>query len=166
MADTQIPPKVTFLSRPRGLARLGFRLPVLLYRLHLGWILDHRFLLLTHQGRVSGLPRQTVLEVVRYDSARREYTVVAGFGPKSDWYRNLQAHQAIEVRCALHHFHPVQRFLSPAEGAEMLTWYERHHPRAMRMLVRLFHYPYDGTSASRLALATALPMVSFRRQDA
>jgi len=165
MADAQTSPKVTFLSRPHGLARLGFRLPVMLYRLHLGWILDHRFLLLTHRGRVSGFPRQTVLEVVRYDAARRVYTVVAGFGPTSDWYRNLQAHPAIEVRCALQRFRPVQRFLSPVEGAEMLSWYERHHPRAMRMLVRLFRYHYDGTDASRLALATALPMVSFCRQD-
>jgi hypothetical protein len=37
------------------------KLPLLLYRLGLGWIFGHRFLLLTHKGRRSGKVRQTVL---------------------------------------------------------------------------------------------------------
>ena len=165
MADPQTPPTLSFLPHPHGLARIGFRLPILLYRVGLGWILGHRFLLLTHRGRKSGRLRQTVLEVVRYDAAHREYTVVAGFGSNTDWYRNLLAHPAIEIRCAGQRFHPEQRFLSPSEGADMLAWYEPRHPRAMRILVTLLRYPYDGTPESRLALAKALPMISFRRQD-
>jgi hypothetical protein len=50
---------------PTGWVRALLRLPILLYRLHLGWLLGHRFLLLTHVGRKSGLQRRTVLEVVR-----------------------------------------------------------------------------------------------------
>jgi len=34
--------------------RLAFRLPIYLYRLDLGWLLGHRFLLLVHRGRESG----------------------------------------------------------------------------------------------------------------
>jgi hypothetical protein len=49
----------------RGALRYFFA-PVSLYRLHLGWLLGHRFLLLTHTGRRSGLRRQTVLEVMEY----------------------------------------------------------------------------------------------------
>jgi deazaflavin-dependent oxidoreductase (nitroreductase family) len=159
------PATITLPPRPRGFARIAFRLPIQLYHLGLGWLLGHRFLLLTHRGRVSGHIRQTVLEVVRYDPARREYAVVAGFGAQTDWYRNLQAHPAIEVQSGRDRFHPTQRFLTPAEGADMFAWYEQHHPRALRGLMRIMRYPYDGSVESRLALATALPMVAFRRQD-
>ena len=52
---------------PRGLLRFLLRLPIWLYQLHLGFLLGHRFLLLTHTGRRSGLLRRTVVEVVSYD---------------------------------------------------------------------------------------------------
>lgn len=159
------PPTVTLPPRPRGLARFAFRLPIHLFHLGLGWMLGHRILLLTHQGRISGRARQTVLEVVRYDPERGEYTVAAGFGLRTDWYRNLQAHPAIEVQSGRDRFHPAQRFLTPAEGADVFAWYEQQHPRALRGLVRIMRYPYDGSAESRLALAAAVPMVVFRRQD-
>jgi hypothetical protein len=59
-------------SRPAGALRLAFRLPIYLYRLDLGWLLGHRFLLLVHQGRRSGLLRETVLEVLLYEPATKE----------------------------------------------------------------------------------------------
>jgi hypothetical protein len=36
---------------PRGLLRVGLRVPLWAYRLHLGWLLGDRFLRLTHIGR-------------------------------------------------------------------------------------------------------------------
>ena len=48
----------SIIDAPPGKAlRLGLRLPIWLYRLHLSWLLGERFLLLTHTGRNSGLPR-------------------------------------------------------------------------------------------------------------
>jgi hypothetical protein len=49
--------------KPVGALRLAFRLPIYLYRLDLGRLLGHRFLLLVHRGRESGLLRETALEV-------------------------------------------------------------------------------------------------------
>ncbi len=43
---------------PGKVLRLGLRLPIWLYRARLGRLLGERFLLLTHIGRKSGLPRQ------------------------------------------------------------------------------------------------------------
>jgi len=37
-------------ARPHGLLRSGFKLPIALYRAHLGWLLGHRILLLTPPG--------------------------------------------------------------------------------------------------------------------
>ena len=86
---------LTVPSKPKGLLKWTFRLPLYLYRWHLGWLLGHRFLMLTHLGRKSGRRRQTVLEVVHYDFKTKECIVIAGYGAQSDWYRNIQAHPAI-----------------------------------------------------------------------
>jgi deazaflavin-dependent oxidoreductase (nitroreductase family) len=161
--QSQSPTSAPLPPRPRGLVRIAVRLPILLYRLGLGWLLGHRFLLLTHRGRVSGQVRYTVLEVVHHDRAAHEYIVIAGFGPKSDWYQNLRTHPALEVRSRNERFIPVQRFLTAEEGDAVLAWNERHHPRALHTFSRVLRYPYDGTPAGRRAMATALPMVSFRR---
>jgi deazaflavin-dependent oxidoreductase (nitroreductase family) len=104
-------------SRPTGLLRLALRLPIWLYRLHLGWLLGHRFLLLTHRGRATGRPRQAVIEVIRYDPSTRESVVVAGWRGQTDWYRNLRAHPALEIVTGTERHVPQQRFLDAAETA-------------------------------------------------
>ena len=53
---------------PRGIKRLFFRFPLLLFKAGLGPLFGQRFLKLTHTGRVSGLERETVLEVVKHDT--------------------------------------------------------------------------------------------------
>jgi hypothetical protein len=78
-------------SKPTGASRLAFRLPIYLYRLDLGWLLGHRFLLLVHRGRRSGLLHEAVLEVLLHDPATRESVVLSARGEKADWYRNVGA---------------------------------------------------------------------------
>ena len=51
-------------------------MPIYLYRLDLGWIFGYRALLLIHQGRRSGLLRETMLEVLLYNPATRESVVL------------------------------------------------------------------------------------------
>lgn len=162
MSSANAPAPEFAASPPRGPLRAAFRSPVVLYRLGLGRLLGHRFLLLTHLGRRSGQKRQTVLEVVRHNPATHEYVVVSGFGGTADWYRNLLVHPALEISSGGERFRPAQRFLADDEKDDVLAAYEQRHPRAMLALSRLMHYPYDGTSAGRRAMAHALPMVAFR----
>jgi deazaflavin-dependent oxidoreductase (nitroreductase family) len=77
-------------SKPRGITRFLLRLPIWLYRLRLGWLLGDRFLMFRHTGRKSGLPRYTVVEVVRHDEATGSYVIASGWGEGSDWFRNIQ----------------------------------------------------------------------------
>lgn len=72
--------------KPAGVLRAMFRAPIFLYRIHLGWLLGGRFLMLTHIGRKSGVPRQTVIEVVSHDKETGKYYVAAAWRDKSDWY--------------------------------------------------------------------------------
>jgi deazaflavin-dependent oxidoreductase (nitroreductase family) len=137
-------------------------LPIYLYRLDLGWLLGHRFLLLAHRGRKSGLLHQTVLEVVLYDPSIRESVVLSAWGEDADWYRNLQKFPAIEVRTGRESYEPLQRFLSPKEANAALASYERRHPWAARILVRLLGYPLGGPEAARRAFAESVRLVAFR----
>jgi deazaflavin-dependent oxidoreductase (nitroreductase family) len=102
-------------SKPTGVSRLAFRLPIYLYRLNLGWLLGHRFLLLIHQGRRSSLLHETVLEVLLHNPATRESVVLAAWGEKADWYRNVGVTPALEVRTGGQRYVPEQRFLAPEE---------------------------------------------------
>jgi hypothetical protein len=75
-----MPARLSETHPPRGLLRLALRLPIWLYRWRLGWLLGDRFLLLTHTGRKSGLPRQVVLEVVHHDEATGDLCCRLGLG--------------------------------------------------------------------------------------
>src|SRR5579872_6864271 len=92
----------------RGALRYFFA-PVSLYRLHLGWLLGRRFLLLTHTGRRTGLRRQTVLEVMEYRSDGPEAVVMSGFGPQANWLRNIQAAPGPEIVIGRHRFIAAHR---------------------------------------------------------
>ena len=52
-----------------------------LYRWKCGWLLGHRFLLLIHVGRRTGLRRCTVLEVLEYRKEGSEAVVMSALAP-------------------------------------------------------------------------------------
>lgn len=98
----EISPKVKLDKRPL-LARLLHRLNtliVLLWRLGLGpWFnfwpaLSGRILILIHSGRKSG---KRYLTPLNYALLNGEVYCVTGFGPTSDWYRNLLANPQVEL---------------------------------------------------------------------
>ncbi len=108
------------------------RLPLWLYRLGLGWLLGRRFLRLVHIGRKSGRSRETVLEVVLVEP--EGFVVASGFGPRSDWYLNLQAEPRARVQVGVKWFQARARFLRDQEAAEALRRYAALHPWAWRLL--------------------------------
>ena len=149
---------------PPGKAlRLGLRLPIWLYRLHLGWLLGERFLLLTHIGRSSKVPRQAVIEVVAHDKATDMYFVVSGWGEKSDWYQNIRKTPSIIVQVAGRKFRADAEFIPVEKAIRILETYAREHPVAFRELSGLFlgERMKAGSDGSR-QLAERMPMVGFR----
>jgi len=94
------------ISDPRTEERLrqGFkrfnRFMMLMWRLGLGpWVnvwpeVGGRIMVITHTGRKTGIRRQTP---VNYTIADDEIYCTAGFGSKSDWYRNISANPGVEV---------------------------------------------------------------------
>jgi deazaflavin-dependent oxidoreductase (nitroreductase family) len=84
--------------------RQGFkqfnRFLMLMWRLGLGrWVnawpeVGGRIMVITHTGRKTGIKRQTPLN---YTIADGEIYCTAGFGSKSDWYRNIMANPEVEI---------------------------------------------------------------------
>jgi deazaflavin-dependent oxidoreductase (nitroreductase family) len=152
---------------PHGLARMAARLPIWLYRARMGWLLGDRFLMLTHTGRKSGLPRRVVLEVVHHDKASGTYVIASGWGEKSDWFRNIQKTPQVTVHAGSRRFEAVAVRLSSEEAERELLDYARRHPIAFRELAgfmageRLKGAPED----CRL-LARSIPLVILRPDGA
>jgi deazaflavin-dependent oxidoreductase (nitroreductase family) len=138
------------------------RLPIWLYRAHLGWVLGDRFLLLIHRGRKSGLARRTVLEVVRHDKASGTYIIVSGWGEKADWCRNIQHDPRVRVRVGRRGFPATAVRLSVDEAAREVADYARRHPLAYRQLAGLLIGQLAGTEEDYRAIARNMPMFALR----
>jgi deazaflavin-dependent oxidoreductase (nitroreductase family) len=156
-----MPEKLFESKPPRGLARLAFRLPIGMYRLGLGGLFGTRFLLLTHTGRKSGRERKTVLEVVRYDKEKSVFIVAVGFGPQSDWYRNIRACPQVTVQCGRRRWAMTAEFLTPEQAGEELLDYGRRHPAALRELARFMGFRMGDSPAEIREVGRMIPMVAF-----
>ena len=128
-----MPEKIRELKPPRGLSRLFFRSPILLYRLGLGWLMGNRLLLLNHIGRKSGLQRQAVLEVAHHDQAADTFIVNAGFGEQSDWYRNLKENPDVSIVIGRRMINVKAEFLPEGMGGEVMEAFAKEHPLEARM---------------------------------
>jgi deazaflavin-dependent oxidoreductase (nitroreductase family) len=150
---------------PGKTLRLALRLPIGLYRLHLGWLLGGRFLMLTHTGRKSGQPRHTVIEVVQHDKGTGTYYVVSGWGEKSDWYRNIRKTPAVTVQVGGQVFHAQAEFVPLEKAVGVMEAYAREHATAFRELSGLFFGErlQPGGDAPR-RLAEKMPMVAFQEE--
>ena len=153
--------KIKDIQPPTGLARLGWRAPIWIYRLGLGGLLDGRFVLLNHTGRKSGKPRQAMLEVVFHDKESGAYVVASGFGEKSDWYQNVLAHPEVTIQVGRKHMTVRGERLPLPEATEVMLDYNRHHPSILRNLAGLLGYRTDGSEADVRFFATILPIVAF-----
>ncbi|HTP08692.1 MAG TPA: nitroreductase family deazaflavin-dependent oxidoreductase [Anaerolineae bacterium] len=137
-----------------------FKLPVLLYRLHMGWLLGKRFMQIAHVGRRSGKVRRTILAVLRFDDKTKEiYAVSAWKG--SDWYYNIQASPPLQVESGFVRYIPVQRTLSPEEITTTFMQYRKKHPIFSRMICRIPGWKWNATYEEFLELARTLHGVAF-----
>lgn len=115
----------------RGLrTRWLVRAPIWVYRAGLGFIFGSRLLMLEHRGRTTGQRRFVVLEVVEHRT-RDEYVVVAGFGRRAQWYRNVLADPAVRVSSGFRRsVQATDLPMTDQESAAALHRYAQRHPAA------------------------------------
>lgn len=140
-----MPEKVGKAEPPRGFSRLLWRAPIWMYRLGLGGLMGGRFLLLNHTGRISGQPRQNVLEVVDHDEAADTYTIAAGFGKKSDWYKNILKTPEVTIQVGSREMAATAVPMQPEDSGQAMVKYAHRNPRAAKGLMRICGYKVDGS---------------------
>lgn len=151
------------LHRLGRMSRAFSRLPIWLYRAHLGWLLGERFLLLMHTGRTSGMERRTVLEVIRHDADTGAYVVCSGWGESADWFRNVLKTPDVAIAVGHRRFAATATRLPEAEGEQIFLTYARRHPRAFRNLTRvLLNQRAESMEALCQQMARTAPVVAFR----
>ncbi len=82
---------------PKGLIKAAFKAPIVLWRLGLGPLIGHQFMIMTTTGRVSGQPRRTAIE---YHVHRGRKYALAGWGKRSQWYKNALADPRMTIQTA------------------------------------------------------------------
>lgn len=130
---------------PKGLLRLGFRIPVYVYRLGLGWLFGKRLVMIDHVGRKTGAPHQTVVEVIEADAQTGEVTIVAGYGAQTQWYRNLKAHPETTIQISTHRMSVVAEFVTAEDGEKVMSRYFNRHRKLVAELFSMVGYSWDGT---------------------
>jgi deazaflavin-dependent oxidoreductase (nitroreductase family) len=156
-----MPKKHKELKPPTGFSRLLWRFPIIIFRMGLGWLFAGRMLLLEHTGRKSGLHRQNVLEVVGHDQQTDTYYVVAGFGPKSQWYQNILACPDVSIRVGRRHLDVHAQVAPDEEAGEVLLQFAQDNPSEAK-LVGLLGYEVDGTDEDWRALGHELLLIALR----
>ena len=156
MEQTHVP------KRPKGWRRSLYRLPLKLYHLGLGRLMGDRFIHLIHMGRISGVAREVVLEVVEHAHAEDVYYLASGWGTRSDWYRNILKTGQVKAQVGGRKFTGQA---SPAQAelaAEVFSRYGQRHPRALQTLARGMGYQIEPDHESYRALGRVIPVVGIR----
>ncbi|MFB3051525.1 MAG: nitroreductase family deazaflavin-dependent oxidoreductase [Acidimicrobiia bacterium] len=148
--------------KPAGLMRWALNVPTLLYRSRLGFLMGKRFFMIEHRGRKTGTFYRTVLEVAGRYPDRDEWIVTAGWGPGSDWYRNLKAGTLEAVWTGSKRFAARVRFLEPQEAGQVMGDYERAHRRTAKVLLKGMGVSHDGTDEGRVEMMKQIPMVALQ----
>jgi deazaflavin-dependent oxidoreductase (nitroreductase family) len=145
---------------PGILMRALYRLPKVVFDLHLEHALFHdRLLLLTHVGRRSHERRTTCLEVVRRVPETGDVYVAAAYGPNAQWLRNIQTEPRVRVRLDGKEYTALAMVTTESWGREELLDYAKKHPGAARWLARFFGYNTRGSVEAFGDLAEVMPIV-------
>lgn len=148
---------------PSGWRRFLFRMPTFFYRLKLGFLLGHRFVMIEHVGRRSGQVRRTVLEVVLRENGA--LYVAAAWGSKSDWYQNILKTPAVGVHISVRSYRADAVVVDQARARGVLDNYAGSHPRAFNALARYMLDDPGPTIADKVTrLVAAVPIVELARR--
>jgi deazaflavin-dependent oxidoreductase (nitroreductase family) len=157
-AEALILDKLVGRDGPGPIFKWIFKIPILYYRLGLGWLVGSRFLLLTTTGRRTGKPRQTPLEYL-YDAGNDRYRIAAGWGGRTDWYRNLRADPHVTVQVGRRKFAALAEPAQDEEVGRYMMEVSHKHPRMDAVWNRWSDRPMDESLERYVYAARFFPSV-------
>jgi deazaflavin-dependent oxidoreductase (nitroreductase family) len=132
------------------------------YEQNAGPAVGRTFVAFTHIGRRTGRPYKAVAMVLRYDEVTGEVVICAGWGPQTDWYRNLRALPPTEVQLGGRTFTPEQRFLTDEEAFDVVGAFRREHPYRARLISGILGWGDLQNDDTVRRFVRAHPFVAFR----
>ena len=154
--EVNIMDKLVSQDKPGPVFKWVFKIPILQYKLGFGWLTGKYVLLLTTKGCKSGKPRHTPLEYI-YDRDHDRYRIAAGWGGKTDWYRNICADPHVNVQVGRRKFAAIAEPASDEEVAKYMMNVSQRHPRMDKVWNRWSDRPINGTVESYVYAARFFP---------
>lgn len=158
-AEDMIMTRLVPMDSPGPVFKWLFKLPVLFYHIGLPLFGEH-ILLLTTTGRRSGKPRHTPLEY-RRAAGTGDMIVMAGWGGRTDWRRNIAANPRVHVQAGWNKFKALAEPLTGKEVADWLAEAIRINPRSGRIWSKWAGEPVSAEDPDSL-LRAAKHFPSFR----
>jgi deazaflavin-dependent oxidoreductase (nitroreductase family) len=153
-----------FPNPPQGYQAIPWRIPIWFFRLGLGWVFGTRALLLNHAGRVTGKNRQAVLEIIHHSPESSSFTVVSGFGPKSNWYKNITANPNVEIQVGRKRMKAIAKELRPDQAETIFLDYVEKFPNTFRSLANILGYNIEHTPEGYQSFGRQIPIIRFTSQ--
>ncbi len=147
------------LNGPGPFFRLVFKGPLVFYKFGLGSIIGKQFLILSTIGRKSGKIFHTSLGYT-YDLEADVYQVMAGWGGKTDWYRNARVQPNVYLRVGKLKTPAFAEPVSDVCVAEHLRKITERDPGAMKMWSRWADMPVEDIQNDFSAIAPKFPMLN------
>ena len=133
-AEDIIMTRLVPMDDPGPVFKRLFKVPVFFYKIGLP-LFGNFILLLTTTGRKSGKPRQTPLEY-RREPGTGHFIVMAGWGGRTDWRRNVEVNPRVRVQAGWRKFEAVAEPLTESEVADWLAEAMRISPMSERIWSR------------------------------
>jgi deazaflavin-dependent oxidoreductase (nitroreductase family) len=122
-----------------------------------------RVLILTTNGRKSGLPRKTPLQ---YELENGAVCVASARGCQADWVRNILANPNIEIELDNLHFHAQSQVITNStQISEFLEIRLKRHPLMMGAMMFFHGLPPRPNRGQLYELAVDLALVKFNPID-
>jgi deazaflavin-dependent oxidoreductase (nitroreductase family) len=119
----------------------------------------HRVLILTTNGRSSGLPRKTPLQ---YELEKGMVCVASARGCQADWVRNILANPNVEIELEDIHFHAQSQVITDStQISEFLETRLKRHPLMMGAMLFFHGLPPRSNRDQLYELTVDLALVKF-----
>lgn len=148
------------LPYPQGVMRFAMRMPLILYRLGLGWLAGAAYLMaLTTRGRKSGLARHTVVEFRRHGS---KIYAVSAWADRPEWYKNIQQDPAVTLKIGNRAMSAQASTVDdPAEALRVLVLFRKTNPTVYDALLARLSNEKSIDLKSLPDIATRFTIVRF-----
>ena len=155
-------PMLGLRKKPGRLALTLMHMPLRAYAHDQGHLLGHTFVQFTHVGRKSGKEYRAVAMVLGFDESTSEAVICAAWD--TDWFHNLRAHPATNVKIDRLSFTPAQRFLTEDEAYDVVRRFRAAHPHRVRLISSIFGWGNLRDEVRLREFASAHPFIAFRPQ--